>query len=241
MYQDITNEVSEFINYYAKNDAKIKLTDSLQFINENNIKILYNNNLKFNNPKIFLVLNPNTEIGYFAIDNLGPGQTNSLTISIEDDYNGINFQGHQLARLLITSMIYELKKLEKYLNLNPNLILSIDGDGGGGFWDKIGMEYNRYEERFNRPNINYRGYEKTITLQKISQWALNNNSIISWGGYNKLYKKSANKSRKSGYKSRKAGYKSRKSAYKSRKSAYKSRKSAYKSRKSAYKSRKSNI
>jgi hypothetical protein len=193
MYQDITNEVSEFINYFAKNDAKIKLSDSLQFINENNIRILYNNNLKFNNPKIFLVLNPNTEIGYFAIDNLGPGQTNSLTISIEDDYNGISFQGHQLARLLITSMIYELKKLEKKLNLNPNLVLSIDGDGSGGFWDKIGMEYNRYEERFNRPNINYRGYQKTITLQKLSQWALNNNSIITWGGYNKLYKKKSNK------------------------------------------------
>jgi hypothetical protein len=196
MYQDITNEVSEFINYSAKNDAKIKLIHSLQFINENNIKILYNNNLELNNPKILLVLNPNTEIGNFTIDNLGPGQTNSLTISIEDDYNGISFQGHQLARLLITSMIYELKKLEKYLNLNPNLILSIDGDGSGGFWDKIGMEYNRYEERFNRPNINYRGYQKTITLQKLSQWALNNNSIISWGGYNKLYKKKSNKSRK---------------------------------------------
>ena len=196
MYQDITNEVSEFINYSAKNDAKIKLIHSLQFINENNIKILYNNNLELNNPKILLVLNPNTEIGNFTIDNLGPGQTNSLTISIEDDYNGISFQGHQLARLLITSMIYELKKLEKKLNLNPNLVLSIDGDGSGGFWDKIGMEYNRYEERFNRPNINYRGYQKTITLQKLSQWALNNNSIISWGGYNKLYKKKSNKSRK---------------------------------------------
>jgi hypothetical protein len=83
MNQDITNEVSEFINYYAKNDAKIKLIHSLQFINENNIRIIYNNNINLNNPNIFLVLNPNTKIGYFTIDNLGPGQINSLSISIE--------------------------------------------------------------------------------------------------------------------------------------------------------------
>ena len=110
---DITNNINLFIENNAKRTEKLKLFKALDYIKENNIILEYEN--EYNNIKhsISLIQN-NIEIGYFQIDNLYT--IPSMYIFIEDQY-----KGNQLARLMITSILYVLCKC-----INSDLLLYIE-------------------------------------------------------------------------------------------------------------------
>lgn len=161
---NITKNVERFIKKVAEMDAKDKLFKAIHFIKTNNINIW--SAYEYNRLSIIL-LNDDNEVGHFYINDFL--QTNNLSIFIEDTLNGINFQGKQLARLLIASMIYQLQ--EKHLN--SSVLLAIDADASDGFWDKIGMIEN------NSTNPLIEGYEKIISLENISLWALGKNVFLT--------------------------------------------------------------
>lgn len=168
--QDITIGVENFINSNIirnKNDND-KLLNAMQFIKSNNINIYLMIN-KFNDFSIEL-LKDNDEIGRFEISKLG--DTNSMGIFIDDIY-----RGKELARLLVASVIYALKK---YANISKYALFKIDTDASVGFWDNIGMVENREYARRGY------GYEKDILLRDLTLWCLGNTDVFNdYGGYKK--------------------------------------------------------
>jgi len=87
--------------------------------------------------------------------------TVSLSIGIEDE-----FQGIQLSRIMMWSIIMKLKEE----NVDLNQYVYIDTDASAGFWDAIGMIPNENENgTFGEKG---RGYEKKITLTNIEKWCI---------------------------------------------------------------------
>jgi len=117
------------------------------------------------------------DIGYFSfhgkhINNklFNSGNTISMNINIEDDY-----QNKGLSRLMISSLLKYC--LEQDTSIRKDQLLTIDGDGSGGFWDYIGMKQGRYSYMSDyraSTNLNHEtvGYEKEITFSNLSYWAL---------------------------------------------------------------------
>lgn len=168
--QDITTSVEEFINSGIIRNKNIydKLFNAIQFIRLNNIHIYFMIN-KFNDLSIEL-LKDDDEIGRFEISKLG--DKNSMGIYIDDNYTG-----KELARLLVASVIYALKK---YAKISKYTLFKIDTDASVGFWDNIGMVDNREYARRGY------GYEKDISLRDITLWCLGNTDVFNdYGGYKK--------------------------------------------------------
>ena len=162
---DITNNINLFIENNAKRTEKLKLLKALDYIKQNNIKLNYKN--EYNNiiHSITLIQN-NIEIGYFQIDNLYT--IPSMNIFIDDQY-----QGNQLSRLMITSILYVLSKC-----ISSDLLLYIDCDASNGFWTSIGMKENKYYSTQIYKNRYNSGYELCIRIKELSKWALDNTNIF---------------------------------------------------------------
>ena len=146
-----------------------------------------NNNFKINNETIitenyiiytsYLLNQNNEQIGYFSFEGkqtnntlFNSGNTISMNISIEDDY-----QKRGLSRLMVASLLKYC--LEQIPTIRKDQLLTIDGDGSGGFWEHIGMKEGRYsymrdERATTKLNHETVGFEKEITFSDLSFWAL---------------------------------------------------------------------
>jgi hypothetical protein len=162
---NINNNINLFIENNAKRNEKLKLLKALDYIKENNIILEYKNEYNNNKHSITMIKN-NIEIGHFQIDNLYT--IPSMNILIEDIYHG-----NQLARLMITSILYVLCKY-----ISSDLLLYIDTDASNGFWPSIGMKENKYYSTQIYKNRYNSGYELSITIKELSKWALDNTNIF---------------------------------------------------------------
>ena len=146
-----------------------------------------NNNFKINNKTIitenyiiytsYLLNENNKQIGYFSFEGkqannilFNSGNTISMNINIEDDY-----QKRGLSKLMVSSLLKYC--LEQNSCIRKDQLLTIDGDGSGGFWEHIGMKEGRYsymrdERAMTKLNHETVGYEKEITFSDLSFWAL---------------------------------------------------------------------
>lgn len=121
---------------------------------------------------IFMTLDNYDIIGQFTIEGEGinhqfdSGATNSMSISIENDYQGNNY-----TKVMMKHMIDKL--YEDIPDMIGDYMLFIDADASDGFWDKIGMieskryGYNRIPKYVDREGA---GYEKYITINKINKY-----------------------------------------------------------------------
>jgi hypothetical protein len=119
----------------------------------------------------------NEQIGNFSIEGnhinnilFNSGNTISMNISIEDEY-----QKRGLSRLMVGSLLKYCLELDP--TIRKDQLLTIDGDGSGGFWEIIGMKQGRYSymnENRASTKLNHEtvGYEKEITFSDLSFWAL---------------------------------------------------------------------
>jgi GNAT superfamily N-acetyltransferase len=82
-------------------------------------------------------------IGYFEV--LIYKSIPSMNIHVEDDYRGNGF-----ARTMV-------RELLKNASWDENMLLYIDTDASGGFWDRFGMV----------ENTNGNGYEKVVAIKDI--------------------------------------------------------------------------
>ena len=132
---------------------------------------IYHGYRKFNGHftrTIFITLQNNDIIAEFSIEGKGlkhqfdSGETNSMSISVEDDY-----QENGYTKIMMKHMIDKLYK--DIPDMIGDYMLFIDADASDGFWDKIGMEvsrrygYNRIPKYADREGA---GYEKYITINK---------------------------------------------------------------------------
>jgi hypothetical protein len=147
----------------------------------NNFKIINETNLNLNENYIiytsYLYNQNNEQIGYFSIEGnqtnnilFNSGNTISMNISIEDEY-----KKRGLSRLMVSSLLKYCLKQDPFIRKDQ--LLTIDGDGSGGFWEHIGMKQGRYsymsnERAVTKLNHETVGYEKEITFSDLSFWAL---------------------------------------------------------------------
>lgn len=104
-------------------------------------------------------------VGDFYIYGTFGKETCSLSISIQDEY-----QGRGYSRILMKEMI---RQCELEITMKPYQLLFIDADASNGFWDHIGMKLNRYGYDYKgKRQIEGRGYEKVITWQDLKKFAL---------------------------------------------------------------------
>ena len=102
------------------------------------------------------------EYGSFAIEGKGfdTGQPMSMTIRIIQ-----SLQGNGYSKILIRETC---KLIEKdYRDLRQDQMFLIDGDGSGGFWDRIGMKPNRNASANTNRELETKGYEKDITFARL--------------------------------------------------------------------------
>jgi len=179
---DITHDIKNIIQqpntrYSMTKEFYEKINNSINFILESNISIIYKNNQDYTHPYIGVMDEKKDEIGHFDIVNFSFEGSKSMSIFVEDEYQHFN-----ISRLMIVSMLYILKYNNEYKNIiNNSIILSIDSDASNGFWDKIGMKKNRHYDSQNR-DISYQGYEKIITLGELSRWGLGYDIFSYQGG-----------------------------------------------------------
>ena len=161
-----------------------KLLRAIDFVNRENLKIIYRNNDGIS-PYIEILDETGNESCRFSIRDFHSTGSCDLSIWVEDKYKG---QG--LSRLLIASMIYCLRSNRP--PLNKDTILAIDIDASKGFWDEIGMKKNRHcysEPRDPRLAKKWKcEYEKIISLSDLSKW--------TFGGYD-IFPINGGKTRKS--------------------------------------------
>jgi len=107
-------------------------------------------------------------VGYFKLTKNIDG-VYTLSIEIEDDYQN---KGYSL--ILLKNFCIFMKKYRNILDISYNTILYIDTDAsenenGDSYWRNIiGMNENRYyENRRGSRKINGKGYEMSITLEKL--------------------------------------------------------------------------
>jgi len=107
-------------------------------------------------------------VGYFKLTKNIDG-VYTLSIEIEDDYQN---KGYSL--ILLKNFCIFMKKYRNILDISYNTILYIDTDAsenenGDSYWRHvIGMNENRYyENRRGSRKINGKGYEMSITLEKL--------------------------------------------------------------------------
>jgi hypothetical protein len=125
---------------------RTKIAKAIKVFKDEKLRILYNKNKL---SREISILKDSIEIAHFDI--IGNFQEiTSMGIGIEEEY-----QGFQLSRIMILSMLTEIEKEE----IDMNSYVYIDTDASCGFWDKIGME----------PDYTS-GYEKKIILQKMIEW-----------------------------------------------------------------------
>jgi hypothetical protein len=113
----------------------------------------------------------NISIGRFTIEGksttdecFDTGNTCSMTISIEDD-----FQKKGLSRIMIHYMITMIR--EDYPKIRDKQKLFIDADASGGFWDIIGMKENPVYDYVGNNEPEGKGYEKVITFKELETFA----------------------------------------------------------------------
>ena len=162
----------ENISFYEENSIyKVEYLD--KFMNEeykDEIRIYSIKKTKhFFERLIQLVLKNGDIIGEFGITGNGinhqfdSGETNSITIRIEDKYQGFGYSKIMIRYMI--DMIYN-----DIPDMNGDQMLFIDADASDGFWDRIGMReskrygYNRSPRYTNREGA---GYEKYITINDI--------------------------------------------------------------------------
>ena len=126
--------------------------------------------------RVVELLKGHTSIGHFTIEGksdgdecFGTGNTCSMTISLEDDFQGISFQKKGLSRVMIHYMVNMIK--EDYPSISPDQKLFIDADASGGFWDKIGMKDNPVYDYNGDNEPEGKGYEKVITFSELERFA----------------------------------------------------------------------
>tara|TARA_A100001015_G_C14745936_1_gene615580 strand:+ start:338 stop:829 length:492 start_codon:yes stop_codon:yes gene_type:complete len=136
---------------------------------------IYHGYRKFNDHftrTIFITLQNNDIIAEFSIEGKGithqfdSGQTNSMSISVEDDY-----QGNGYTKIMMKHMIDKLYK--DIPDMIGDYMLFIDADASEGYWDKIGMEVSRRYGYGRIPKYADRegaGYEKYITIDKLNKY-----------------------------------------------------------------------
>jgi hypothetical protein len=107
-------------------------------------------------------------VGYFKLTKNIDG-VYTLSIEIEDDYQN---KGYSL--ILLKNFCIFMNKYRNILDISYNTILYIDTDAsenenGDSYWrNVIGMNENRYyENRKGSRKINGKGYEMSITLEKL--------------------------------------------------------------------------
>jgi len=107
-------------------------------------------------------------VGYFKLTKNIDG-VYTLSIEIDDDYQN---KGYSL--ILLKNFCIFMKKYRNILDISYNTILYIDTDAsenenGDSYWRNIiGMNENRYyENRRGSRKINGKGYEMSITLEKL--------------------------------------------------------------------------
>jgi hypothetical protein len=125
----------------------------------------------------YLLNENNEQIGYFSFEGkqtnnmlFNSGNTISMNISIEDEY-----QKRGLSRLMVASLLTYCLEQDPFIRKDQ--LLTIDGDGSGGFWEIIGMKEGRYSymndiRAVTKLNHETVGYEKEITFSDLSFWAL---------------------------------------------------------------------
>jgi len=124
------------------------------------------------------------EIGHFTMDGelvpprpyiFDTGKNISLSIYLEDGEEPPrpNIRGLGLSQLMVGLLLDKCNKL--YPELRGDQILSIDGDGSGGFWEIVGLKEGRYgymTDRQTNLKVESVGMESHITVTDFSQWAL---------------------------------------------------------------------
>ena len=115
----------------------------------------------------------NKDIGSFEIYGHGFGKgTMSMTILVDEAY-----QGKGISKGLI-------KFTCEYLLINNVVTLDqlifIDTDASGGFWKAVGMDINRYAERWNR-TVDGVGQEMVITINNLYMWATEKKQKTGYG------------------------------------------------------------
>jgi len=107
-------------------------------------------------------------VGYFKLTKNIDGV---YTLSIEIDYD---YQNKGYSLILLKNFCIFMKKYRNILDISYNTILYIDTDAsenenGDSYWRNIiGMNENRYyENRRGSRKINGKGYEMSITLEKL--------------------------------------------------------------------------
>jgi hypothetical protein len=165
----------ENISFYKQNEMyKLEYLD--KFMNNKDEIHIYYSIKKINNcfeRLLQLVLKNGDIIGEFGISGTGmnnqfdSGETNSLTISIEDKYQGFGY-----SKIMIKYMIDMIYNDIPFMN--GEQMLFIDADASDGYWDRIGMKeskrygYNRIPRYVERDGA---GYEKYITINDIYKFA----------------------------------------------------------------------
>ena len=94
-------------------------------------------------------------------DYLSTEFTSSLTISIDEEY-----QGEGYSKKMWSFMIKNIER--ECPEINNEKMFFIDGDGSDGYWDHIGCKINRYGyDYLGLRELEGKGYEKSITLCKL--------------------------------------------------------------------------
>jgi len=124
---------------------------------------------------IYLTLDNGDIVGSFSIEGSGEnhqfdsGNTNDMSISIEDEYQGKSF-----TKIMVKNMVDKIYEDIPEMIDKGDQMLFIDADASEGFWDKIGMKeskrygYNRNPRYAKREGA---GYEKFITINKLYAFA----------------------------------------------------------------------
>lgn len=130
-----------------------------------------------------LVDRHDTELGHFTIKERADNKMLEMAINVDETQQG---KGH--ARMLINILCnYLIKNYPEDLTYR---LIYIDGDGSLGFWDKIGMKFNRYFDTKTNRQIEGKGYEKNISFKNLAKWA---GISVSDGGRRRKSKKSVHK------------------------------------------------
>jgi len=87
-----------------------------------------------------------------------------MNIHVEDEYHG-----RGIARRLMRNVCEKI--IEVHPNVRDEQLIYIDTDASNGFWDNVGLTYNRYFESGQMRDLTGQGYEKHITFQRLYAWA----------------------------------------------------------------------
>ena len=153
----LNNELGDIVIKYTKSSEK-------DYAGENYIT------------RVVELFKNNISIGYFTIEGksttdecFDTGNTCSMTISIEDNFQGISFQKKGLSRIMIHYMVTMIRK--DYHDIRDKQKLFIDTDASRGFWDIIGMKENPVCDYVGNNEPEGRGYEKVITFEELEKFA----------------------------------------------------------------------